>query len=139
MICSDSYHKCGDAASQYNFEPYVNKNKPIVEPNFSFDLCRLGCSLIDFFDDDNNETDSTMDLIEEWCEDDQGRNVLYKKNGDERYPNFKLYKMIARTVHNHTPEKELNKKYFSRFRISKKKIDKGVDIMNIDELPSYIN
>ena len=138
-LCSDSYHKSGDAASQYNFEPYVNKNKPIVEPNFSFDLCRLGCSLIDFFDDDNNETDSTMDLIEEWCEDDQGRNVLYKKNGDERYPNFKLYKMIARTVHNHTPEKELNKKYFSRFRISKKKIDKGVDIMNIDELPSYIN
>jgi hypothetical protein len=138
-ICSDSYHKSGDAASQYNFEPYVNKNKPIIEPNFSFDLCRLGCSLIDFFDDDNIETDSTMDLIEEWCEDDQGRNVLYKKNGDERYPNFKLYKMIARTVHNHTPEKELNKKYFSRFRISKKKIDKSSDIMNIDELPSYIN
>ena len=40
-ICSDSYHKKGDAASQYNFEPYLNKNKPIVEPNFSFDYADL--------------------------------------------------------------------------------------------------
>ena len=135
-ICSDSYHKSGDASSQYNFEPYVNKNKPIVEPNFSFDLCRLGCSLIDFFDDDK-ETNSTRDIIEAWCEDDQGRNVLYKKNGDERYPNFKLYKMIARTVHNHTPEKELAKKYFSSFRTSKKNMNNDVNLMNIDELPCY--
>ena len=36
--------------------------------------------------------------------DDNGKNILYKKNGEERYPNFKLYKMIARIVHNHTPE-----------------------------------
>ena len=137
-LCSDSYHKNGDASSQYNFEPYLNKNKPIVEPNLSFDLCRLGCSLIDFFDDDDDENvNKTREIIEDWCEDDNGRNVLYKKNGEERYPNFKLYKMIARTVHNHTPELELNKKYFARFRISKKTMDKGVDIMNIDELPCY--
>ena len=45
--------------------------------------------------------------------------------------------MIARTVHNHTPELELNKKYFSRFRISKKTMGKGLDIMNVDELPCY--
>lgn len=139
-ICSDSYHKNGDAASQYNFEPYLNKNKPIIEPNFSFDLCRLGCSLFDFFDDDEDLDKSvkgTREIIEDWCEDDNGRNVLYKKNGDERYPNFKLYKMIARTVHSHTPAIELNKKYFSKFRVSKKTMDKNVDIMNIDELPCY--
>ena len=35
------------------------------------------------------------------------KNILYKKNGEERYPDFKLYKMIARTVHNHTPEAQL--------------------------------
>ena len=80
-----------------------------------------------------------MAIVEEWCEDDQGRNVLYKKNGDERYPNFKLYKMIARTVHGHTPDLELNKKYFSRFIINKKNIDNDIELMNIDELPSYIN
>ena len=139
IVCSDSYHRKGDAATQYNCEPYINKNKPIIEPNFSFDLCRLGCSLIDFFDDDNKKTAKTMAIVEEWCEDDQGRNVLYKKNGDERYPNFKLYKMIARTVHGHTPDLELNKKYFSRFIINKKNIDNDIELMNIDELPSYIN
>ena len=30
------------------FEPYYNEKKSIVEPNFSFDLCRLGCSIYDF-------------------------------------------------------------------------------------------
>ena len=29
-------------------EPYYNDKKSIVEPNFSFDLCRLGCSIYDF-------------------------------------------------------------------------------------------
>ena len=38
-ICSDSYHPKGDAATQYNFEPYFNDKKPRLEPNKSFDLC----------------------------------------------------------------------------------------------------
>lgn len=141
VICSDSYHPSGDAATQYNFEPYLNKNKPLVDPNYSFDLCRLGCSLIDFIEDELNESkaNDAKRIIQEWCEDDKGRNVLYKNNGEERYPNFKLYKMIARTVHNHTPELELNKKYFSKYRVSKKKIEKDIILMNIDEIPSYVN
>ena len=51
-ICSDSYHPKGDAATQYNFEPYFNDKKPRLKPNKSFDLCRLACSLYDFFVDD---------------------------------------------------------------------------------------
>ena len=51
LMCSDSYHPKGDAATQYNFEPYFNPNKPRLEPNMSFDLCRLGCSLFDHFVD----------------------------------------------------------------------------------------
>ena len=51
-ICSDSYHPKGDAATQYNFEPYFNEKKPRLKPNKSFDLCRLACSLYDFFVDD---------------------------------------------------------------------------------------
>ena len=64
LICSDSFHKDGDAATQYNFEPYYNDRKPIIEPNYSFDLCRLGCSIYDFImekyeslDDDNYPID----------------------------------------------------------------------------------
>ena len=42
------------------------------------------------------------------------KNILYKKNGEERYPNFKLYKMIARTVHNKTPDDQLNTDIFKQ-------------------------
>ena len=143
VICSDSYHPKGDAATQYNFEPYMNEEKPRLEPNFSFDLCRLGCSLLDFFMDELEESPKDPKLaakrvMAEWCVDDKGRNVLYKKDGEERYPNFKLYKMIARTVHNHLPLDELRKGYFERFVVPKKKLGKNVKIMNVDELPSYM-
>ena len=143
VVCSDSYHPKGDAATQYNFEPYMNDDKPRLEPNFSFDLCRLGCSLLDFFLDELEESPKDPKLaakrvMAEWCVDDKGRNVLYKTDGEERYPNFKLYKMIARTVHNHMPIDELRKGYFERFVVSKKKIGRNAKIMNIDDLPSYM-
>ena len=76
-------------------------------------------------------------IILEWCNDDKGRNILYKNNGDERYPDFKLYKMIARTVHNHEPSKVIEKDYFQIFTIGKKKINKSHKIFNIDNIPSY--
>ena len=52
------------------------------------------------------------------------KNILYKTNGEERYPDFKLYKMIVRNVHNHLPEKQLNNIAFKRFVVGKKKIKK---------------
>jgi hypothetical protein len=118
-VCSDSYHPEGDAATQYNCEPYFNDNKPRLEPNTSFDLCRLGCSLFDYFVDDlENVTKDKSDIINiiiRWCYDDKNRNVLYKTNGDERYPDFKLYKMIARTVNNHIPSTVLQNTHFNQF------------------------
>ena len=63
--------------------------------------------------------------------------ILYKNNGLERYPDFKLYKMIARCVHKHTPLAQLERPEFQNFIISKKLL-KDVSIMNIDEIPSYI-
>ncbi len=144
IFCSDSYSKKGDASSQYNCEPFFNKNKPRLEPNKSFDLTRLGCSLFDYFLEDISDVDDVKDpvikLIIEWCTDDNGRNILYKKNGDERYPDFKLYKMIARTVHNHTPEAQLNKDIFNKYQTTGRQIkSKKSKIINIDKLPSYIS
>jgi hypothetical protein len=139
IICSDSFKENGDAATQYNCEPFYNKNKPIIEPNKSFDLCRLGCALYDCFYDiwgDKFETHPLPKLINTWCTDDKGRNILYKKCGEERYPEFKLYKMIARTVHNHEPNTYVDHELFSGFKSSKKKIGKRVPI-NIDTLPVY--
>ena len=134
---SDSFSEEGDATTQYNCgpfynesntEPYFNENKPRLEPNYSFDLCRLGCSMFDLVLDDDKDIkeldDPLCKLISEWCTDDKGRNVLYKSNGEERYPGFKLYKMITRTVHNQEPYKQLDKDIFSGYQISKKKLNK---------------
>ena len=143
IFCSDSFQVGGDAATQYNTEPYFNDKKPRLEPNFSFDLCRLACSIFDYVVDDftmikNFDNCSPfVKLIIEWCIDDNGMNILYKNNGDERYPDFKLYKMITRCVHNHTPQSQLERNEFSKYFILHKNIQKNETIINIDDFPSY--
>ena len=157
MICSDSYHPKGDAATQFNFGPYLNENKPVVEPNYSFDLCRLACSLYDSFVDDTDVDEDDFDdkdemkdylekkvalkdiedLVKEWCTDDNNNNVLYKSNGKERYPGFKLYKMITRTVHKHTPDAQLEKPLFRKFVVKMRNINRK-ELINIDAIKSEI-
>lgn len=137
IMFSDSFSEKGDASTQYNCEPYLNEKKKIVPPNFSFDLCRLACSLFDFFDE-VDDLDSIRDLIDDWVKDDKGRNILYKKNGDERYPDFKLYKMITRSVHHIIPKDQLENPLFSQYSISRKKIKKNQVILNINDIPSYV-
>jgi len=144
LFCSDSFQMGGDAATQYNTEPYLNEKKPRLEPNYSFDLCRLACSIFDYVIDDINEiknidkiNEPVKNLINEWCLDDKGINMLYKNNGLDRYPDFKLYKMIARCVHNHTPQAQLERPEFSIY--SKFKGDVPMDqVINIDNIPSYV-
>ena len=143
IFCSDSFQTGGDAATQYNTDPYFNEKKPRLEPNFSFDLCRLACSIFDYIVDDFdsikniNDCSPIVKLIVEWCIDDNGINVLYKNNGVERYPDFKLYKMIARCVHKHIPVAQLERKEFCKFLIASKNIPKQEQVINIDELPCY--
>ena len=62
--------------------------------------------------------------------------MLYKGTGVDRYPDFKLYKMIARCVHNHTPQAQLERPEFNAYSIFKDKIP--LDVINIDNIPSYI-
>ena len=143
-FCSDSFQSGSDAATQYNTEPYFNDKKPRLEPNYSFDICRLACSIFDYMVEDLesvknlDECEPVTKLIVEWCLDDKGVNLLYKNDGSDRYPDFKLYKMIARCVHNHTPQAQLERKEFSSFAISKNKLPENAKIMNIDEYPSYV-
>jgi len=145
IFCSDSFQTGGDAATQYNTEPYFNDKKPRLEPNYSFDLCRLACSIFDYVIDDFEEmkdlskiVDPIKRLIFEWCLDDKGINMLYKNNGVERYPEFKLYKMIARCVHNHTPQAQLERVEFDNFKFSGDIIKNMDDVINIDLIPSHI-
>jgi hypothetical protein len=82
--------------------------------------------------------------VYEWCTDDNGKNILYKRSGEERYPNFKLYKMIARIVHKHTPENQLNLPIFASYlqngkekkKIKSKQKSKTV-VLDIDVIPKY--
>ena len=142
IMCSDSFHPKGDAASQYNCEPYFDEKKPRLEPNTSFDLCRLSCCLFDNFVDDLEELpqlikkDKIVALLHQWLLDDKKRNILYKNNGDERYPEFKLYKMIARTIHNAVPSEQIQKDIFKTYITSKKKINKNHKIINIGKIPN---
>ena len=144
LMCSDSFKQEEDAGGQYNMEPYFNKNKPRLEPNFSFDLCRLGCSIFDYLveelDDikELSKCDPNTRLIVEWCLDDNNNNILYKTNGDERYPDFKLYKMIARLVHNQVPIAQLSKPIFKPYIVNRKSLSKDVVIMDIDEYPIFV-
>jgi hypothetical protein len=139
IFCSDSFAPYGDANGQYNTEPYLNSKKPRLEPNPSFDLSRLGCSMYNFFIDPDEDLPKDMNevqkLVHFWCLDDNKMNILYKRNGDERYPNFKLYKMIARLVHDKTPQSQLALPVFQQFETPK--VDAKSKLMNIDILPVY--
>lgn len=141
-ICSDSFSEIGMAHTQYNCEPFLNPTKPVIEPNYSFDLCRLACSMLDFIIDDLKEIDHfrevpIYDLILSWVYDDHGMNILYKKNGEDRYPEFKLYKMIARIVHQHVPEKQFDHECFSKYRMNVP-VDMDIDALVNANKAKYI-
>jgi hypothetical protein len=141
VFCSDSFSPGGDGSTQYNCEPFLDTTKTYHAPNFSFDLCRLGCCLYDFIlpDDTNfSKLSPLQETVNRWVTDDNGHNVLYRKNGSIRYKGFKLYRMIARTVTQHTPYNQLNFKFFDKFKQTKNKNNtKNNIIMNIDDLPIY--
>ena len=138
LLCSDSFSSNGTAYTQYNFEPYYNDKKPVLEPNNSFDLCRLACSIFDFICDDIKNINTyrqctpIYDLIFSWLYDDNGKNILYKSNGDDKYPGFKLYKMISRIVHKHIPENQYEHKVFEKFVIENVKEEEY--FINIEKL-----
>ena len=142
LMCSDSFHPKGDAASQYNCDPYLDENKPRLEPNPSFDLCRLACCLYDHFVEDIFDSEEILKknkiakLVGSWLMDDKDRNILYKNSGEERYPEFKLYKMIARTIHKAVPSDQLENDIFKKYVTSKKKLNKSAKIMNLDAIPN---
>jgi hypothetical protein len=79
----------------------------------------LGTSIYDFLiQDESEKRNELQETIYRWCLDDNGKNVMYRRDGEERYPGFKLYKMIAKNVHAHTPQEQLKFEFFSQFRMA---------------------
>jgi hypothetical protein len=141
LICSDEFKRDGNAYGQYNTEPFFNDSKSRLDPNYSFDLCRLACCIFDYIVDDLDDLeklkskDPFVRLIDSWCRDDDGLLINYKKNGKERYSGFKYYKMISLKVHKHLPILQLIRPEFRKFECSKVP-SKNVNIIDIDNLPS---
>ena len=136
----DAYAPGADAGGQYNCGPYFEQGKPKVQPNNSFDLCRLAVSILDTLWEEEPavathkkvltrepgriqyETTSPLwNLLWLWLTDKDGKNVLRDPEDNERYPEFDLYCAISRDVHNAVPAQQLTLPLFdSAFRCRRK-------------------
>ena len=125
-----------DAGSQYNCEPFLDISEKKIEPNTSFDLARLAVSLLETLYPETPETvkpvrimskegsklypatvSDVYNLIWSWLIDDEGKNVLRKPDGDERYPDFDLYRALAASVHNAIPKKQIELQIFNKYKV----------------------
>lgn len=141
-IMCDAFNLDEDAYGQYNCEPIFNPKKSRMMPNMSFDLTRLATSLFDHFIPDETAIDEyngvMEDLIKDWTTDDKGKNILYKQNGRERFAGFKLYKAIAKYVHKHIPENQLEREIFKQFESTLDEQQReSIKFINIDLIPTF--
>jgi hypothetical protein len=138
----DAYAPGADAGGQYNCGAYFEQGKPKIQPNKSFDLCRLAVAILDtLWEDEPTATPSKKVLTREpgriqhettsplwnlmwlWLTDKDGKNVLRDPENHERYPEFDLYCAIARDVHNAVPAQQLTLPLFdTAFRCRRKDV-----------------
>jgi hypothetical protein len=136
FFISDAFYPGNDAADQYNCAPFYDpKAGPKLEPNPSFDLCRLAVSLLDsLFPERPPAATPTVamsrekgkvytatvspvyNLLWEWLLDDDGMSVLRTPEGEERYPEFDLYCALAADVHRAIPKRQIEKPMFAKYR-----------------------
>lgn len=151
FFISDAFYPGNDAGEQYNCEPFYDAaDGPRVEPNRSFDLSRLAVSLLESLYPErpvaasptrimsregakiHTETVSGVyNLIWEWLLDDEGKNILRLPSGEERYPDFDLYKAIAAHVHKAVPAKQIEKAVFSGFSCLARDVPSGSAVYDL--------
>jgi len=142
LIITDSYADGNDAAGQYNCQPYYDSSEPKVNPNPSFDLCRMAVSMFDALYPEQPPTEETPTKLSEedgrialetesklynllwlWLTDCEGKNILRNPDDSERFPDFDLYKHIARYANNSIPREQAQIPYFEAlYKIEKKDI-----------------
>ena len=150
IIYSDDFNYTNDAGEQYNFGPLYNPAYPEVWPNPSFDLCRLAVSLFESLYTEEptmkengnilssepglEVKETTSDLFNcmwKWMVTDAKENVLVTPDGDEKYPDFDLYKIISTSCHNAIPKDQVQKKPFAKFLIQKPKLQAGTKVYTL--------
>ncbi len=148
---SDDYIGDNDAAGQYNFGPIYNPRKPKVTPNMSFDLTRFAVSCLEeiFPDQPTKKKRSPTKLSEEpgrtmwettsplfnllwnWLLTDKGENVLWDADDEDRYPDFRLYEVIASSCSNAIPREQFSKAPFTGFKCSASGLPEGSKVYDI--------
>jgi hypothetical protein len=151
LIITDSYEDGNDAAGQYNCPPYYDPSEQRIDPNPSFDLCRLAVSMFDALYPEMPpvaetpeklsvepgrialETESNLyNMLWCWLTDSEGKNILRNPDDSERFPDFDLYKHIAQYATNSVPREEAQKIYFEAlYRIEKKNIPSDVKVWEL--------
>lgn len=148
---SNAFQKTGDAYQQYNCEPFYDASKPRVDANFSFDVGLLASVVFSeiMYDSQTDvlhtsphdpfiRDNALRSFIAELCMDDQGTNLAFKSDGTDRYSKFKLYIMMARRMHMHTPDRVLSHSFFQAYRVAKLPRVRGaaprIHTMNLDQM-----
>jgi hypothetical protein len=152
FVISDAFFPGNDASTQYNCEPFYNPAEgKRVEPNTSFDLARLSVSLLESLYPERPPTKSptavhsregsklylqtvshVYNMLWDWLQDDDGKNILRGSDGKERYPDFELYRVLAAQVHKAIPKRQLERPMFEVFRCEKKHIDESEPIYTLN-------
>lgn len=149
---SDDFRAGNDAEGQYCFKPLRSRyaKEEYVPPNPSFDLSRLAVSLFDgVFPDaptekedgailsseeglDVRETVSPLyNLLWSWMIDDDGENILIDADGEEKFPDFGLYRHIAAKIHSAVPAQQFSKPALDRFQVSEKEVPNEQRVWNL--------
>ena len=136
LFHNDVFSFYGECEGQYNYpinnidlfinDKYENENN--VQPNFSFDMCRLTTSVIEemneyemFKDTDDENINNFMNLLDLILK-DKDNNTIYL---DSLKNDFNLYINIAKYACNGIPHKIINHKVFKKYKINKKQLPKN--------------
>ena len=117
-IFSDQFKDDGDAWGQYDYPSDGTLKNCEHKPNPSFDLVRLGTTVIQRLE----SIPTIRHFVEDITKDDYDNSLCYDED------TFQLYIDIAHNCHNAVPIEVLNRPEFERFKIAKDKVPKGVYI-----------
>jgi hypothetical protein len=115
-IFSDQFKEDGDAWGQYDYPQDGTLANCEHKPNPSFDMVRLGTTVIQRLDDVPN----VRQFVEDITKDDYDNSLCYEED------TFQLYIDIAHNAHNAVPIEVLSRPEFERFKVSRDRVPKGV-------------
>ena len=114
-VFSDQFKEDNDAYGQYDYPVDGTLKNCEHKPNPSFDLVRLGTTVIQRLD----ELPTVREFVEQITLDDNDTSLCYDED------TFQLYIDIAHNCHNAVPIEVMKRPEFERFKINKNKLPKG--------------